>query len=118
MCIKLARNTKGSENLGELVRDGRITTQEKISEPIISLFMFEVVHIYLCIINIIIIIIIIIIKATVVFVMCFDIIHIRQYVEFMGCDMQYWHRCCVLLLDLQTAVDLFSGPSPYQILYP
>lgn len=72
--------------------------------------MFEVVHIYLCII-------IVIIKAIVVFVTCCDIIHIRQYVKLMGCDMQYWYCCCVLLVDLQTAVDLFCGPSPYQVLY-
>jgi len=75
--------------------------------------MFEVVHVYLCVI-----IIIIIMKAIVVFFMGFNIIHIHQYVKFIGCDINYWYSYCVLLVDLQTAVDLFCGPSPYQILYP
>ena len=57
-------------------------------------------------------------ETIVVFFMGFDIIHIHQYVKFVGCDIKYWHRCFVLLVDLQKAVNLFCGPSPYHILYP
>ena len=82
MCIKINQKYKGKKKLGRTSRrwdENNTSFPEKSSKPSLSLLMFEVVHIYLCII--IIIIIIMIVKAIVVFLMGFDIIHIHQYVK-------------------------------------
>lgn len=106
MCIKINQKYKGKKKVGITSRrwkDNKTSCPEKSSKPTLSLLMFEVVHIYLCII-----IIIVVMKAIVVFLMGFDIIHIHQYVKFIDCDIKYWHRCCMLLVDLQTKLTYFA----------
>ena len=111
MCIKVNQNYKGKRKLGRTCQrweDNNTSCPYKSSEPTLSLLTFEVMHIYVCII---------IIMKAIFILMGFDIIHINQYVSFSDCDIIYLHRCA-LFVDLQTAVNLFCGPSPYQILYP